>query len=793
PLFVRVSINNVVAFISSYELISCNSSNKDLKRDKSKPFCNVYVCDIVSPWNVFLVTRKTMPITILEWDPSGEHLLIGDTQGRLEIWGKINHLLSDWNQLHYVNLPGETIIQAEFFHSGRTMTIAFDKRDNNQYMEKFQNVKYIPSVRKFGGIAENGCLVVTSTGLLGAFLIPYNNSSSTAASAPTELLPVTETLGLVRNFVTTAAISYAKIPNRSGYFRVAVTNTEMKSDFMVHCFRVELSLVNNKLSISSKSLPAFFGTESNDQRKITKLKWMITNDFDSLIVTENLSSTCVTNMWTLTHKPITIHKYLQTAGKTDVFKHYSWTNQFQYESQANVVAVTLTKNPFDNVFVYLLMNDNTIHILRRDLKLVSTTNYSIVENIFKMEHIGKIPRIDKQLVALDITFMSHLLVTVDNLGDICTFKVPQFYTEQCSNQMQLVNYKTTLLEYCLVTGYDASDVLMTMKPNYIENVLEKMSDNFSRQNSSTQQFYYVNSLTMKTNLARLLPNGQMRVNDLSSLIMLHSILVAFKSLLRPSELTNYEKGPSESLAMVLSESNPDIDKVLMNLDAKDFTLESSILPSLQQLIQWVADLALNILTRLPLDNFKSTNINKSTDYDICKDIVALNSIRELLVLGTSRQKLSSVFTKSAENIDILVTLFRLLTKLSFNPSEPDEVLVDDCCSLPTQVVIPPSVTNSINSPSLTLHLHPQQFQYNIEPDFLRYSRQNILEDNNNDVFMDGISHYVMGKNPQSMKHCLRCGTSTYIKNLAKTVAMNAWEHRWSSGCICGGQWTLLKN
>lgn len=36
-----------------------------------------------------------------------------------------------------------------------------------------------------------------------------------------------------------------------------------------------------------------------------------------------------------------------------------------------------------------------------------------------------------------------------------------------------------------------------------------------------------------------------------------------------------------------------------------------------------------------------------------------------------------VFTKSAENIDILVTLFRLLTKLSFNPSEPDEVLVGE--------------------------------------------------------------------------------------------------------------------
>lgn len=283
-------------------------------------------------------------------------------------------------------------------------------------------------------------------------------------------------------------------------------------------------------------------------KKITNLKWLITNEYDSLIVTENLMTTCVTNIWTLTYKPITIHKFLQTAAKTDVFKHYTWTNQFQYESQSNVVALSSIKNPFDSIFVYLLMSDNTIHILRRDLKLVSTISYSTIENAFRTEPYNKIPRYDRKLAAIEITFMSHLLVAVDSLGDVYAIKVPQFYSEQCTNLMQLVNYKTTLLEYCLVTGCDASDVLMTMKTGYIENVLEKLNDNFSRQNSSTQQFYYVNSLTMKTNLARLLPNGQTRVNDLTNLIMLHSILVSFKSLLRPSELTNYEKGPSESLA-----------------------------------------------------------------------------------------------------------------------------------------------------------------------------------------------------------------------------------------------------
>lgn len=51
--------------------------------------------------------------------------------------------------------------------------------------------------------------------------------------------------------------------------------------------------------------------------------------------------------------------------------------------------------------------------------------------------------------------------------------------------------------------------------------------------------------------------------------------------------------------MVLSESVTDIDKVVLGLKAKDFTVEKSTLQSLQQLMQWVADLALNILVKLP--------------------------------------------------------------------------------------------------------------------------------------------------------------------------------------------------
>lgn len=68
--------------------------------------------------------------------------------------------------------------------------------------------------------------------------------------------------------------------------------------------------------------------------------------------------------------------------------------------------------------------------------------------------------------------------------------------------------------------------------------------------------------------------------------------------------------------MVLSESVPaDIDRLLLGLEVKEFSVEASTLQSLQQLIQWVADLALNILAKLP-DNRGINAMNRSTGVSI---------------------------------------------------------------------------------------------------------------------------------------------------------------------------------
>lgn len=150
--------------------------------------------------------------------------------------------------------------------------------------------------------------------------------------------------------------------------------------------------------------------------------------------------------------------------------------------------------------------------------------------------------------------MGHMLVAVDTQGQLYAYRLTYPHQDSSGGQQSIV-YTVSLLEYCLVGGYDPLDIFVTLRAQHLDQIVDRLTENFNRQSSSIQQFYYVNFLAMKANLYRLTVSGQTKAHDLSSLLMLHSILIAFKSLLRPSDLTSHDKGPAENLASK-SESNP---------------------------------------------------------------------------------------------------------------------------------------------------------------------------------------------------------------------------------------------
>jgi hypothetical protein len=65
-----------------------------------------------------------------------------------------------------------------------------------------------------------------------------------------------------------------------------------------------------------------------------------------------------------------------------------------------------------------------------------------------------------------------------------------------------VPYACTLLEYCLVTGLDSWDLLVSLRPSMMDTVCERFTDSFNRQPQQIQQFHYVQFLNIKTSLYR---------------------------------------------------------------------------------------------------------------------------------------------------------------------------------------------------------------------------------------------------------------------------------------------------
>lgn len=128
------------------------------------------------------------------------------------------------------------------------------------------------------------------------------------------------------------------------------------------------------------------------------------------------------------------------------------------------------------------------------------------------------------------------------------------------------------------------------------------------------------------------------------------------------------------MAGLIAEGQTDVDKVLMHLEAKDFTVEPSTLQSLQQLIQWVADLALNLLIKVP-----DIRPSSGKPYELLRDVKALNMLREMLVLiriwGLLKPACLPVFIKSDGSLDVLALVFRLLSRLVQNVNEPDDALI----------------------------------------------------------------------------------------------------------------------
>lgn len=201
-------------------------------------------------------------------------------------------------------------------------------------------------------------------------------------------------------------------------------------------------------------------------------------------------------------------------------------------------------NTMSSSYIVVAFADNTIHCLYRDtLKPIANTTLST--SAYGDDPYVKRARIQPDILHIDMSWLGNVLLVIDVDNYLHLFKLPP----QIESSTPLsVPYATTMLEYCLVTGLDWLDLLLVLRPGMLDAVCERLTESFNRQTLAVQQFFYVPYLCIKTSLYRLSAAGQNKANDLTHFLMLHSIATAFKSLLRPSEMSSHDKSPADSLA-----------------------------------------------------------------------------------------------------------------------------------------------------------------------------------------------------------------------------------------------------
>uniref|UniRef100_A0A4W2IME8 Mediator of RNA polymerase II transcription subunit 16 n=1 Tax=Bos indicus x Bos taurus TaxID=30522 RepID=A0A4W2IME8_BOBOX len=191
-------------------------------------------------------------------------------------------------------------------------------------------------------------------------------------------------------------------------------------------------------------------------------------------------------------------------------------------------------------------------------------------------------------------------------------------------------------------------------------------------------------------------------------------------------------------------------------------------------------------------------------HSFLRDGTSLGMLRELMVViriwGLLKPSCLPVYTATSDTQDSMSLLFRLLTKLWIccrdegPTSEPDEALVDECCLLPSQLLIP-SLDWLPVSDGLVSRLQPKQ------PLRLHFGKAPALPGSSTGLQLDGLirapgqpkmdhlRRLHLGAYPtEACKACTRCGCVTMLKSPNKTTAVKQWEQRWIKNCLCGGLW-----
>ncbi|XP_026316439.1 mediator of RNA polymerase II transcription subunit 16 [Hyposmocoma kahamanoa] len=488
-----ISVCNIIAFSSSTELLDADGDTWG---------GHVYVCDLDTPWDSHKVTSTSHPVSALEWDCEGKHLLIATSEGDISVYGQKDYLLNEWTCLYSVSFPGEQIIKCVFFHNGRRFAWS-EKKPDVPIADRIQMLRPAPTLKGFGGVACEGLLLITATGLVGA-VTPYTEDSGKPTVA-------TETLRAKRDRVVHASFAH----KGGGVLLAAACRSGGRWCARCCVAAVTLPPCGARLQRHALALQPLPTVHLSDASP-SCLSWWVRDDSEWLVVGGSTLA-----LWKLTERHHAVHKLFNkgplqgstTPGggqKAGAEGHstlvWQQAGAWRVEAGEGGCVIGCARGAVTSMAV--MAAGRKIHLLARDShnylssRPVLTSGGDVSEpKKAKYGHPVVPSGASCALVSsVALAALGGAAAAVDTHAQLHVYRLPP--APQDLPPALQVQHAVGLLEYALVSGYDFLDVLLTLKPNIVELVYERFTESFARQPPAFQQHYFHGCLRIRAALCR---------------------------------------------------------------------------------------------------------------------------------------------------------------------------------------------------------------------------------------------------------------------------------------------------
>ncbi|XP_071947500.1 mediator of RNA polymerase II transcription subunit 16-like [Antedon mediterranea] len=768
----------------------------------------IHILDPDRPWEIYSITSGHKEIiTSLKWNGSGTQLLSTDSRGTCCCWEMDQLLLNSWKLTTKNNIGQEPVIAADWLRGPIKLLYNVDKLDSINIHEKFSRITCEPSVKNVGGKPVKGWIAVTSTSLV----------SVTVMLEGGKLITENKCLGTHRSHAAVGDIAFG------GPLIVATSDGSCRSP--IQTYSVNITESGNKLNIQTELLPSFYPqccTNSVTKEKyntISHIRFMNREAGDKILVTVTGSGGTCIECWSLSKEPVPLHKIFDNTMPADQQPlTLKWVFMTSHCDNATITALAVPRLPLNlsktsmyngpGMVIAAAFMDGNIKLLHRNsMKPVKVLKYEGAKNISSPQAKRQRPMSACYTVSLTMSSTCCSMIGVDKMGALCLLKVAPTIgqiVDAGAHRAHTIAQVVNLLEYCLVTGRDWWDLMLTISMGMVETVIDRLTEVYKRQNPARQALLFNRLLAMKATLHRLTSSGRGKAVDCHSKLLLNAIATEFKALL--TSASGLENTPCDRITAACAIGDTDIVSVLQKIDSKDITVDKKLLRSTQQLTQWIAEYALYVLATVPVQGQMTTKPGVSILYDASTLLILRQLLVIIKVFGEKEPLCLPVFTVTSAGLDGLSLLYKLLTNIWVSSVDDmyvklEDSIVDECILLPSQILIRSMEYQPVTE-GIIGKLHSRQamaFQFDNPPGHMitvaTFSPGHPAEVNTRSL-TDKIhqKHDVVRRlhlgvaPPEELKRCTRCSCISLLKSPSNTPKMMAWEQRWSRSCLCGGLW-----